>query len=453
MKNLTFRLAAASAAFASLASASAQTTWALSGGGVWRFKNGALGRVAFNPAVGNIGNMGAAGVSFSSAAPAAVQGGAAAGNAAVAQAFARWDALKIIPFVRIKLVAGANANLPVTWAANLGTPGVTGNAAVNANPRSIRLNTGEANGRGKTLRTDGWNIDKPGTRNGLIDEYDVFGTTFHESGHGIGLHHPASNAQVMTPQDRARTAADGKFRAVEQTTPFAGQPTDLAGAALPAGARAYLNPRGNMGFGDLIGAATIYSAPIAQIASVFTAGGGGGGRNRFAYTLTNGSGLDTATGMRTGYLSRSALIPVADGIDVTNLQIGAGWTARRDRSGIRIEAEGDGGLLPGESLDFSFDSSAIAGSALPQVRWRVEGLGDPVADGDGEEDMGMAPEFDPTDFGVDDGTFTYRFDDGLDDWQMIRMDSVVTPVPEPASLLALAAGALALLRRRNGRPK
>ncbi|HVL39169.1 MAG TPA: PEP-CTERM sorting domain-containing protein, partial [Fimbriimonadaceae bacterium] len=102
------------------------------------------------------------------------------------------------------------------------------------------------------------------------------------------------------------------------------------------------------------------------------------------------------------------------------------------------------------SVEFSFDAPVPPTSTLPQVRWRVDGLGENESSGGaGEEDPGMSPGFNVNDFIVLDGTFTYAFDAQADAWQFVSMDFVPTPVPEPGTLAAVALGLGWLARRRR----
>src|SRR5205085_6702077 len=141
---------------------------------------------AWNPATGDIGNMGAAGVVFNvAAAPANVQAGAAA---QAANGYTFWNALAAIPSVRINFAAGAAAaaNSKTAWGALAGTTlGSADNAAINFNNRDITLNNN------LTRRSDGWNIFKPGG----ITEFDTFTVNDHEAGHVLGLNHPGRNTQ------------------------------------------------------------------------------------------------------------------------------------------------------------------------------------------------------------------------------------------------------------------
>ncbi len=257
--------------------------WTLSGGGVWDIPNEQ--RIAYDPAAGAIGNMGTGVVYNVAAAPAGAQAGAA-GQATAA--FNTWDALGSAT-VRINLVSGtaAAANVPLSWVdPDDLVPGATTNALINFDPRAIELDNT------RTLRTDGWTLDFAGTRPDLVDEYDVYTTTVHEAGHSIGLGHPSTRVEVMTPQDTARQSATGGWRAIEQTTPFAGQPTDLDGGALPDDARAYSDPRADLTADDELGARTLYSPPRLDPQSNFAPDPQGPG-GVFGYSFFNESALGT----------------------------------------------------------------------------------------------------------------------------------------------------------------
>ena len=423
--------------------------WKYHGRGVWRSTGGVLTRVNWDPSKGIVGNMGASGVSYSSAAPTTAQGGANAGNAEVDAAFKKWDALKAIPTVKIKLVpagVGKKPNVPTTWEDDLTSPGETRNVAINANPMPVVLNLGNA-GKNITLRTDRFTIDKAGTRANVIDENDVYSTTVHEVGHVLGLDHPDSARQVMTPNNQSRQTVGGLFRNVENV---GAAPNDLSGAALPAGAKYYKDPRATLALGDVFGAATLYSAPLSRVTSIFQAAGGILGKNRFLYRLFNDSGVDTTTGLRTGYDEHKAFIPVADGVDVDNLFAPADWSIARVAGGVSVDYIGpDAGLLPGQTLDFSFDSSALPTSTLPQVRWNLDSYSDTASSFVDDPVPSDPLAFNAQDFGVLDGTYTYRFDSGVDDWVPSRMSLVATPVPEPSAMLAFGVAAAFLRRRRR----
>ena len=416
---------------------SAQTAlgqWTLDPGGVWDIPNNR--RIAWNPATGDIGNMGNAGVVFSiGPPPAGAQGGFFAGTLSAFAAFSAWNAYGTIPTVRIKLVLGnAGSKIPVRWAALAGTPGQALNGAINFNPEPIELHNT------RVLRTDGWNLDFTGTVPDLIDEYDVYTTTVHEIGHTIGLDHPRSNTQVMTPQNTARKRVGGSWDVIEQRTPFNGEPTDLSGAALPLRARAYLGPRNleRFGLGDVAGAITLYSAPIASIAGVLTrivvldteesGTGTDGCGGTYASTVFNASAHDAALAAYAGYRTRLVRLPVPPGVTVTNMVASTGWTITRESAAVKVEYGGSGGLMPGEAMNFSFDADAEPGEARPNVRWAIEGMTD-YDDSDPEEGRGgSAPGFDPDDFTVLDGAYTYVFAEEQDAWVLIPFDPVVAPL-------------------------
>lgn len=416
--------------------------WALDVSGVWDVPNNQ--KIKWNPATGNIGNMGNAGVTYNiAAAPAAAQAGAAA---AAGNAFQTWNLYGALPTVRIKFTsqaAAAGALIPLSWG-NEASPGAATGAAPGYSPDPIILN------QARTLRTDGWSLDLAGTRPGLIDEYDVYTTVIHEVGHPLGLGHPGSISQVMTPQNTAR-GAGGKWRAVEQVTPFVGQPLTLAGGAQANGALDYKNPRASFGFGDALGAITLYSAPIAKITSLFTAAGAGGGGD-YSYTVDNLSAFGNIDGMdvRAGYQTHAISIPVAASISVYDLIAPAGWSIQRESDAVLVSYIGGEGLLPGESLSFSFSSDMAPTQSAPNMRWRIEGLGGCAAATD--DDRGCAtPDFDTSDFGVLDGTYTYAFDQNADGWVMTPLSMVLAPVPETQTyfLMLTGLGLLGLFARRR----
>jgi hypothetical protein len=421
-------------AIAMAPAAHAVSIWTLDVSGVW--KNGA--RVQFNPTNGNIGNMGVAGVSYSVGAPPA--NAQVAARAAVSNGFEMWNKLAAIPSVKINYVlkpAGPKVNIPVTWGALAGAPGEAMGAPPKFSPDPIVLNSAV------TLRTDGWNLDYTGAAAppGLISEYDIETTSVHESGHTLGLGHPQSVTQIMTPQDTGRQAAGGSWQTVLQTTPFAGQPLEINGAAQPNGSRDYRNPRLNFGFGDALGAITLYSAPIAKISSLLTLLGGG--RGDYSYTMDNSSALGTVDGTdyRSAYDVREVDIPVSNSLPVTDLVAPADWTLTRESGDIVASYTGSGvGLLPGQSFSFSFDSVAESSTVTPDAFWSLEGFGPCGPDGD-DSDGCADPQFDPTHFGVGSGgRDTYVFDDATDSWDMVALDGVITPVPEPAAWLFMLVG-------------
>lgn len=435
---------------ASLASpAQGQSQWVLDVSGVWDGPGNR--KLQWNPAAGQIGNMGNAGVSFHiGAAPAGAQAGAAA---AAAAGFQPWHRLGQIPTVRINFAAqaaAAGAKLPVTWGVTA-FPGEATGAAPGYNPDPIVLN------QARTLRTDGWSIDRAGTRPALIDEYDVYTTMVHEVGHPLGLGHPGSMQQVMTDQTTARGNAASNWRFVEKPTPFVGQPLLLGGGAQPAGALDYKDPRAKLSFGDALGAITLYSAPVALITSAFNprAGRADGGGD-YTYRVDNVSAHGTLDGeaLRAGYDTRTVTIPVDASIVVSDLVASAGWSLTRTADAV-VATSQSSGLLPGEDLEFSFFAPAPPTDALPSVGWSIEGLGACAAASD--DDRGCAsPGFDPANFGVLDGTYTYRFDMAGDRWEVLPHDLVLTPVPEPEVLWLLAVGLLVLgaaHRQRRASPE
>ena len=307
--------------------------WALSGGGVWIPKEGGgFTRVKWDPEKGDLGNMDSGVIFKIGDVPGNAQNGA---DTAAAKGYTAWNIFgDPVVGARVKFVAGnANVNSPLSWA-EIGDPGSTGNALINANPRPVQLN------RTRTLRTDGWSLDYGGTRPALIDEYDVFTTTVHEAGHALGLGHPKNSrgTQVMDPQDSARQIDGGSWRKIEKTTPFDGQPKKLDGTALANGARAYQNPRNDFKTGDAIGAISLYSAPIARVGANFQQGAGNGGT--YSYTLVNDSAHNALTGLRAGYLSRDIRIPVDPSVNVSNLQAPSYWTITRESNDVLVSYVG-----------------------------------------------------------------------------------------------------------------
>jgi hypothetical protein len=423
-------------------SLAAASLWTLSGGGVWDIPAGK--RVAWNPAAGAIGNMGDGVVFNVAAAPANVQAGAAA---QAASGYTFWNSLAAIPSVNIKFVAGAAAASKSTtsWGALAGTTlGSTGNVAVNFNPRNITLNNT------LTLRSDGWNVFNP-AGGAAVKQFDTFSVNVHEAGHVLGLNHPGSITQIMT-QTGASLAAGGRYDAVKQTTPFAGQPLGLNAAgvaanALPNVTPVYQNPRNAFGAGDALGAITLYSAPISALTSFFTPLGAG--RGLFTYTVTNNSahGLVAGTQLTSGYNETTFSIPVDPRVPISNMVAPSGYSITRESNDVLVKAISPSfELVPGASLQFSFESTDSVTTTVPSENWSILGLGtdstiDNSVDAD-SEDPPATPAFDFTNFGVLDGTYTYEFNNAIGDWQMVRLSDVLTPnaVPEPETYAMLLAG-------------
>ena len=455
--NRTSKAAVLAAMITALSGKAEASLWTLSNGGVWDIPAGK--RVTWNPAIGAIGNMGA-GVIFSvTAPPANVQAGAAA-QAALGYTF--WNALSAIPNVNINFVPGAaaKANSTTSWGALANSLlGSTNNAAVNFIPRNITLSNT------LTVRSDGWNIYNPAGP-AASQQFDTFSIDVHEAGHVLGLNHPSSLLQIMA-QTGAAVGAGGRWAAVEKVTPFAGQPLSLNAAgvptnALPKGTPTYFEPRGTFGVGDAIGAITLYSAPISAITSVVTAVAHGVGH--YLYTVFNNAaqGLVGGTHYASGYDERTFKIPVDPDVSTSNLLVSnPGYSITRESSDILVQSvDPSFDLTPGESLQFSFDSTDHYTSTLPTVDWSIFGLGtdtatDPSLDDDGVDDPVATPAFDFTDFGVLDGTYTYAFNNSIGDWQTVEMDNVLTPapVPEPTTLYVLIPGTVVLgmlrIRRRR----
>ncbi len=427
--------------------------YTLSGGGVWDIPNSQ--RIAYNPAAGAIGNMGTGAVYNVAAAPAGAQAGAAGQATAACTTGDGRDTL----FTRINLVSGVAgaANVPLTWdppAGLGGAPGLTTNAAVNFNPRNIMLDNT------RTLRTDRWSLDFAGTRPDLIDEYDVYTTAVHEIGHSLGLGHPGTANVVMTPQDTARQNAAGSWRAIEQTTPFAGQPLNLSGAALANGTLAYQDPRAALAADDISGVRTLYSAPILSlIARILELRPH---RFKYFYTLINRSDSDA------DYFTHEIIIPVPSTLKIGELMLepppkesdlgrvsGAVpdqlWQFVRTEAGIALDYMGTGGLGPQSALSFSFEADAGPVMVTPRARWGMLGLelGLPGAgDLSDQDDPNMLPAFDPRDFAVLDGSFTYALVGEV--WQTVPLGAIPAPgnVPAPpAWVLLLFGGVSAVLRR------
>lgn len=394
--------------------------WNMSGGGAWDVPNAR--RVVWNPTNGNLGNMGNAGVTYSvGAAPGAAQAGAVA---AAEASYSPWNNLASSK-VRINFKkVNAGAKVPLTWE-NLPAddqPGVTTNAATNFNPRLIKLHSGNV------LRTDGWNLDFGGTRPDTIDEVDIYTTAVHEVGHAVGLGHPAANNKVMTPQNQSRQEADGLFRGIEQTTPFVGQPQNLAGGALPNGARAYFDPRASLTDDDAVGAVTLYSAPMIDISGsnlVTTEG------VESRYTITNDSAQ--VGGTRADYLVRQVSIPVDAVVPVDSLFAPAGWTITRNANDVTVTADtAAAALIPGQQLEIFFIGRVYEVTNVePSNRWRSNKYSQP--------NSGIAAPFTVTDWAVDNGRKDYIYNGNTDKWDFRQLPLVPSPIPTPG------AGALALL--------
>ncbi|HEY2842970.1 MAG TPA: hypothetical protein VGJ09_04940, partial [Bryobacteraceae bacterium] len=426
--------------------AQAQSLWTLSGGGVWDIPN--QKRVAWNPATGAIGNMGQAGVIFSvNAAPANVQAGAAA---QAANGYLFWNQLAAIPSVRINFVPFriplAAPKSIVSWGApGAGVLGDANNPAINFNNRDITLSNT------LTLRSDGWNI------RGAVNQFDTSTINVHEAGHVLGLNHPGAITQIMT-QTGASLGAGGRFKTVEQVTPFAGQPLGLNAAGVPANALAagtptYNTPRSTFGFGDALGAMTLYSAPISRISSAFAPLGIGTGR--FTYMVNNDSAEGTVGSAQfsSAYDEKKFVIPVAPGVPVSNLIAPSGYTITRESSDVLVQSTSPSfDLKPGGQLQFSFDSTDQLAFTKPNAHWSIFGLGtdsteDPSLDPD-SDGPAVAPPFDINDFGVLDGTYDYQFNAATDNWDIVPFADVVTPiVPEPAMIGALCVGLVGLVPR------
>lgn len=409
--------------------------WNMSGGGAWDTPNAR--RLIWDPTTGKLGNMGNTGVIYSvGAAPAAIQGNAAAGKTAVTNSFAAWNALASQK-VRINFKEGAaNVKVPMIWE-NLAVddrPGVTLNAAVNYNPRAIQLHNGTV------LRTDGWNLDYAGTRPDDIDEIDVYTTTVHEVGHSLGLGHPSANTSIMTPQNQARQNAGGLFRAIEQTTPFVGQPTKHlnGGGALPNGALAYNNPRGAMVDDDATGAITLYSAPMIDISGsnlVTTEG------VECRYTITNESAV--VGSFKADYLVRSVTIPVNAVVPVDSLFAPAGWTITRNANDVTVTADtAAGALAPGASLDIFFIGRVYEVTNVePANSWRSNKYSQP--------NSGVGAPFNVSNWMVDNGRKDYIYNGNTDMWQMRQLDLVPSPIPTPGAVVTLALGLATVASRRR----
>lgn len=441
-------------AFAALMPRAAHA-YAVGTSGVWHNRPAVLGNLElreWNPAAGRVGDMGD-GLFFEVRnPPAAAQANAAA---AAANAFAPWGATG----GRINLRAAGPGRLPqfiVRWD-NIDAPGITSTGLVGAIPHQVPL-SGIILNSGRTLRTDGWNLDTAGTRPAVIAEYDVFTVTLHEIGHGIGLDHPGNATSVMTSQDVAR-GAGGSWRGLERRAPFAGQPMTLGGAALPNGALAYLNPRAALAADDVLGAVTLYSGPSAETPSEAEALGGG----KFRYTYRPRNLADR----RSDYRFRVLEVPVPREVKVENIVVPAGWTGERTETAVRFTFSGTGGLAPGETVTFRFDADAPPADRPPTVRWAVPGVQNAArgAGGDLEDlidDSEPLPllNFNPLEFGVLDGTHHFLLD-SFEGWRPVPLpeidaplpEAAPTPVPGPGAVVLLLAGlgSLALRRHLRGR--
>jgi hypothetical protein len=415
-------------------------------GTVWNIPNDG-GLITYDPSIGRVGNTGNDGLLFSIGdVPAAAQGGAAA---AVAGAFGMWSALGASG-ARIKLTAKGNqlTQVEVKWSNTTAEPGVALTRNVPAIPNPIPLSSIFLNGT-RTLRTDGWNIDLAGNRPAVINEYDIATVTVHEVGHALGLAHPGNATAVMTSQDVAR-GDGGSWRAIEQTAPFANQPTTLAGAALPKGALAYLNPRAALSADDILGAVTLYTGPSAHVPGGAEALGGG--QFRYSYTPKN-----TANAL-SDYRVRLVEIPVPKEVKVTNIVAPDGWTGERTETAVRFTFNGAGGLKPGESVPLKFDADAPPKDGRFTVRWSTpdienggRGRGGDLID---DEDSPPVLDFNPQDFAVLDGDFNFELD-SIGAWDLVRFDDIPEPgfLAEPGTLALLAAGtAFLALRRRPAMP-
>jgi hypothetical protein len=427
-------LAAGLAVGAATAFSPAALAWNMSGGGAWDVTNAK--RLVWNPTNGGLGNMSNGGLIYSvGARPAGIQGGAADGKTAVTNSFAAWNALASSK-VRINFKEGAaNVKIPMTWE-NLAAddrPGITTNAAINFNPRAIQLHNGTV------LRTDGWNLDYTGTRPADIEEIDVYTTTVHEVGHSLGLGHPSNTGRVMSPQDVSRQNVNGLFRSVEQTTPFAGQPTKFlnGGGALANGAKAYNNPRGSLTDDDAVGAITLYSAPMIDISGsnlVTTEG------VECRYTITNNSAV--VGGFKADYLIREATIPVDPIVPVDNLFAPAGWTITRNANDVTVTANNAAAaLLPGATLDIFFIGRVYeVTNVQPSNRWRSNKFS--------QDGSSVAAPFTLSDWAVDNARKDYIYDGNTDKWVMRNLDLVPSPIPTPGTVVMLT-GAIGLVSARR----
>jgi len=423
--------------------------FAIGGAGVWDTIAGT--RIAYNPATGHLGNMDG-GVTFQITPP---PGGRPALAAEVTQAFGVWSLLGSAPITRINLVSAVRgrANITVEWGdPKTDGPGETRINGINANPLPIILD------QFLTLRTDGWNLDFNGNRPTLINEYDVFGTTLHEIGHAIGLGHPANVVSVMTPQDTARQNAMGSWRTIEQGGP--GEPTlpadlrDLNGDPLPPDSTplGYRFPRLSLAEDDRHGAVTLYSAPLVTITSAATSVGSG--LYLYTYNATNTSDSSSA------YRTREIEIPVPNGVRVlpTTIVAPTGWTGTRTLNSVRWDFNGAGGILPTQSLHFEFIAEAPPGSPVtPSDHWFIQGLENPpggCCDLTGE-DPPISLDFNPSDFAILDGHYTYSLDSVA--WNLRLLDSVLAPslAPEPSTiaLFGTALAAFGFIRRRSAKTR
>lgn len=365
------------------------SAWSLSAGGVWDATQNR--RIAWDPSTRSFGNMGTTGLGYVVAACSS-GADAAACVASEIESFAPWNKLGTIPGVRIKLRPATAAD--VSLALNFQTqvdPGLlapVSNATPNASPRVISFNAAAV------VRGDHWNVLGANAPTGEFDAYTV---GVHAVGHALGLFHPGNTNSVMT--QHALAISSGAWSG--QTTPFVGEPSAMAGTVattLPAGSVTYSHPRAALSADDVNGALTLYSEPKAVVSGSVQ---GVGNLSRYSYTALNDSVRQGS--LRAGYVVRQIRIPLAQAIAISNLVAPPSWSFSRTQDRLWLtHSSAVGGLLPGESISFSFDSPEGPKFVRPIARWAIEGLelGNAAPAGGSADDVGADPVFNQHDFGV-----------------------------------------------------
>lgn len=227
---------------------------------------------------------------------------------------------------------------------------------------------------------------------------------------------------------------------------------------LPDGTKTYNNPRAFFGFGDALGAITLYSAPVSIVTSlvqnIFP------NISRYVYTIANLSAHSTMPDPDTGdyyksaYDQRSFTIPVHPGIPIaleapnspdmciTNQPLITlpGYSCSRDSFGVHLTSiDPMYNLKPGDqALTFSFLSSPTYSYVTPLTRWAIRDiLSSPADDPDSDDDTFAPPAFNVNDFSVLDGSYVYAFDYSADAWKFVQLQQVATPVPSPLAIFSL----------------